>query len=100
LPVLRREEIGLGNDDYVFLNVASLVPAKAHLLILSALKEVIAPHPEAKVLCIGDLLDQEYGKFVKAQIAAYSLEKHIRLVDDGGHGLWAAPHSHEGGRSV
>jgi GT2 family glycosyltransferase/glycosyltransferase involved in cell wall biosynthesis len=81
LSVLRREDVGFGNGDYVFLNVASLTPAKAHLLILATLKEVIAEHPEAKVLCIGDMLDQEYGEFVKAQIVAYGLERHIRLVE-------------------
>jgi glycosyltransferase involved in cell wall biosynthesis len=81
LSVLRREDIGLENGDYIFLNVASLTPAKAHPLILAALKEVIAEHPEVKVLCIGETLDQEYGEFVKAQIAVYGLERHIRLVE-------------------
>ncbi|MGA2465064.1 MAG: glycosyltransferase [Thermodesulfobacteriota bacterium] len=81
LSVPRRADVGLGNADYIFLNVASLTPAKAHLLILATLKEVIAEHPEVKVLCIGEILDQEYGEFVKAQIAAYGLERHIRLVE-------------------
>ena len=81
LSVPRRADVGLGNADYIFLNVASLTPAKAHLFILATLKEVIAEHPEAKVLCVGEILDHEYGEFVKAQIAAYGLERHIRLVE-------------------
>ena len=81
LSILRRADVGLGTADYIFLNIASLTPAKAHLLILATLKEVIAEHPEVKVLCVGEILDHEYGEFVKAQIAAYGLERHIRLVE-------------------
>ena len=81
LSILRRADLGLGTADYIFLNIASLTPAKAHLLILATLKEVIAEHPEVKVLCVGEILDHEYGEFVKAQIAAYGLERHIRLVE-------------------
>ncbi len=80
LPILKKADIGFEETDYVFLNVASFTPAKAHPLILAALKEVIAEHPEVKVLCIGETLDQEYGEFVKAQIAAYGLERHIKFV--------------------
>ncbi len=77
---LTRADIGFEETDYIFLNIAFFTPAKAHPLILSSLKEVVGEYPEAKVICVGEILDQEYYEFVKTQIAAYGLERHIRLV--------------------
>lgn len=52
-----RAELGLQPDDFVFLQVASVQPAKAHRAAVHALAAVRAQAPQARLVCLGDTMN-------------------------------------------
>jgi len=78
-----RTDWGLQPEDYVFLNVAALSPTKGHFALLEALRRVAPTHPEVKVLCVGQVLDEEYCQRVLAKRQRDQLED--RLIFAGFH---------------
>lgn len=49
-----REEFGFAAEDFVFINVARLMPAKDHFNLLQAFAKVSADHPQARLLLVGE----------------------------------------------
>ncbi|MBI3796936.1 MAG: glycosyltransferase [Deltaproteobacteria bacterium] len=78
-----RSEWGLQPEDYVFLNVAAIAPTKGHFALLEALRRVALTHPEVKILCVGQVLDEEYFQRVLAKRQRDQLED--RLIFAGFH---------------
>jgi GT2 family glycosyltransferase/glycosyltransferase involved in cell wall biosynthesis len=78
-----RADWGLQAEDYVFLNVAAVSPSKGHFALLEALRKVALTHPEVKVLCVGQVLDEEYFRRVLAKRQRDRLED--RLIFAGFH---------------
>ncbi|HEV8716123.1 MAG TPA: glycosyltransferase [Candidatus Binatia bacterium] len=78
-----RADWGLQPEDYVFLNVAAISPSKGHFALLEALRKVAVLHPEVKVLCVGQVLDEEYFQRVLAKRQRHQLED--RLIFAGFH---------------
>lgn len=64
-----RGELGLGPDDFVFLNVASIYPPKAQKLTVQALARVVRECPRAKVVFLGSVMDEAYHQQVRRAIA-------------------------------
>lgn len=76
-----RAEYGFGEDDFVFINVSSFIPAKCQGLMIAALQELVKTRPQARLLLVGNVLDSGYHSFVRRCISEAQLEKQVRIVD-------------------
>ena len=56
----KRESLGLTQDDFIFINVSRLMPAKDHKNLLTAFQLIKNKYSCAKLICVGDgdLLDE------------------------------------------
>jgi O-antigen biosynthesis protein len=69
-----RQELGLNDEDFVFLQVASLQPAKAHRVAVHALAEVRKQHSQAKLVCLGSEMNPVHAAAMRTDIARLGLE--------------------------
>jgi glycosyltransferase involved in cell wall biosynthesis len=76
---LSREAFGLQASDYVFLNVASYNLHKGHYLMADAMRQVIASHPEIKILCVGNVIYPPHIEQFRSYLAEQGLDKHILM---------------------
>ncbi|MFL5328630.1 MAG: glycosyltransferase [Gemmataceae bacterium] len=72
-----RNELGLRDDDFVFLNVASVYPPKAQRFLVEALARIHGRRPEAKVLFLGRDLEKSYVEDIQRDIRAHGLQDAI-----------------------
>ncbi|HEB52539.1 MAG TPA: glycosyltransferase [bacterium] len=76
-----RDEFGFVPDDFVFLHVASLQPAKAHLCGLHALARLRQEQPRAKLLCLGDdRMHPLHAAKVRSEISRLGLDDAVVLA--------------------
>jgi glycosyltransferase involved in cell wall biosynthesis len=68
-----RSELGLTDDDFVFLQVASLQPAKAHRVAVHALAELRKQHPNAKLVCLGNEMSPVHAATVRSDVVRLGL---------------------------
>lgn len=61
-----RAELGLDDDDFVFLQVASLQPAKAHRVAVEALAKLRNDHATAKLVCLGSEMNPMFAATVRS----------------------------------
>ena len=80
-PSLRRE-LGLKDDDFVFLNVACFQPLKCQATLVNAFAEVIRRQPEAKLVLVGQqmYMHPAYYAEVERTIARHGLEHAVLLT--------------------
>ncbi|MED4917443.1 glycosyltransferase family 4 protein [Geobacillus thermodenitrificans] len=73
-PPIRRQDIGIGENDFVLIMVARLHPVKGHILALEAVKKLVPTFPQIRLLLIGDgpLL-----RDLKKKVRDLELEKHV-----------------------
>jgi len=76
-PKVTRSSLGLTDRDFIFLNPASIDGRKNHHAMISALAELSRSHPEAKILCAGNIMDQAYFNRIKERVSELGLEKRI-----------------------
>ena len=69
-----RAELGLGEHDFVFLQVASLQPAKAHRVAVHALARARRRHPQAKLVCLGSEMNPVHAAAVRRDVARLGIE--------------------------
>lgn len=70
-----RTHWGLSPDDYVFLHVAAISPAKGYFALLEALRQIADECPTVKVLSVGPTLDEEYQHRVLEKRRQLQLEE-------------------------
>jgi GT2 family glycosyltransferase/glycosyltransferase involved in cell wall biosynthesis len=75
-----RKKWGLHRDDFIFLHVGAVNPAKMHNLLVAAMEEISKTHPKVKLLCIGPILNEEYYHFIQKKIEERDLEQHMKIV--------------------
>ncbi len=80
LEKLSRKDLGLDEEDFIFLHVGAVNSAKMHNLLAAAMKEVSKIQPKIKLLSIGPLLDQDYYDFIQKKIEEYHLNQQMRLI--------------------
>jgi glycosyltransferase involved in cell wall biosynthesis len=78
--ILHRSDLGLQEEDYIFINVASIGPPKAQNVILAALDILIEAYPQIKVLSVGGVLDESYAHFLKERIEELHLSSHFKII--------------------
>ncbi len=76
-----RRELGLGQDDFVFLNVAALYPPKGQRLLVSALAQIAPACPRARLVILGPVLDALYTNQIRREITSAGLEGVVVMVD-------------------
>lgn len=64
--IMKRTDLGLLEDDYVFLNPASYNLHKGHYVMIDAMKKIIKTRTDIKILCIGNIIYKpHYDNLVK-----------------------------------
>jgi glycosyltransferase involved in cell wall biosynthesis/2-polyprenyl-3-methyl-5-hydroxy-6-metoxy-1,4-benzoquinol methylase len=76
-PAQLRNELGLGPDDFVFLNVGQICPPKSQVEIVRALAEVVRTDARAKVLMVGRCHDPGYEDRLESEITRHGLERSV-----------------------
>lgn len=92
-PGRLRAELGLTDDDFVFLNVASIHATKAQKLLMRAMAAVVAEFPRTRLVLAGSASDPEYERQLVGRIAELGLERHVVLAGqraDVGRFYWMA----------
>lgn len=75
-----REELGLSDSDVVFVNLAAINGVKGHHLMISAMQQLIAEHPNFRLLCLGAIQDRPLHESLVRRIAEHGLERHVKLL--------------------
>lgn len=73
----KRDEFGLGKDDFVCATVGRLVPVKGHTYLVKAIQKVVKVIPEAKFLFVGD---GELKPKLSEEIKSYDLQRNVFLL--------------------
>lgn len=74
---ITRKSLGLSEQDFVFLNVASMDGRKNQHLLISSLQRLIPDYPQLKVVCLGNVMDPNYYESLLQRTKKLGLEKHI-----------------------
>jgi len=77
VDAVSRKTFGLDDDDYVFLNVASIYPPKSQVPIARALAKAREKDPRLKVVLLGRAMDNVYAKALEHVIAELDLRDHL-----------------------
>ncbi len=88
-----RAELGLADEDFLFLNVGSLHAIKCQATLVNAFSQVVRECPEAKLVFAGRGMDAAYTEQVKAAISSHALEESVILAghrEDVARFYWAA----------
>ena len=75
-----RRSLGLGPDDFVFLNVASVHATKAQVPAVLALAELVKTCPDAKLVLLGRALDPAYLADLKSKVDRHGLGRSVVLA--------------------
>jgi glycosyltransferase involved in cell wall biosynthesis len=76
---LRRADLGIGDTDYVFANVASYNLHKGHYLMVDAMKRILQKRSDIKILCVGNPVYLPHVEALKQLIKSEGLEKHMLM---------------------
>jgi glycosyltransferase involved in cell wall biosynthesis len=73
-------DLGIDEEDFIFLHVGALTPAKMHNLLVAAMKEISRIYSKIKLISIGPELDTEYSHFIQKKIEELHLGQHLKLI--------------------
>ena len=76
-PKLIREDLGLGSDDLVLINVGTLEPRKNQIALIELFKHVVAEFPRSRLLLVGEGPSR---REIEARIAAIGLQSQVQLL--------------------
>jgi glycosyltransferase involved in cell wall biosynthesis len=74
---LSRQDLGLSDSDYVFLNVASYNLHKGHYLMIDAMKHLLKMRNDVKILCVGNVVYEPHYKELVSYIQSEGLQEYI-----------------------
>jgi GT2 family glycosyltransferase/glycosyltransferase involved in cell wall biosynthesis len=78
---LARQKLGIEQDEFLFLTLASYAPAKNQLGLLTAFDRVAASYPQARLWCVGNIADPVYHQKVIDHWERIPAKDKIRLED-------------------
>ena len=79
-PALARKDLGMDEEDFIFLHVGAISRTKMHNLMIAALKSLSSNFPSIKILCLGYTLQEDYYNFIQKRIRDEGLEGRIKFV--------------------
>ncbi len=71
---------GIDEEDFVFLHVGAVTPAKMHNLLVAAMREIVQIQPRIKLISAGPVLDPEYSLFIQRKVEEFHLGQQIKLI--------------------
>ena len=77
---LTRHDLGMKEEDFIFLHVGAINQAKMHNLLIAAMKEMSKTYPSVKLLFVGQILDEDYHRFIRKKVEEYDLDPHIKFI--------------------
>ena len=77
---LTRNDLGMKDEDFIFLHVGAINQAKMHNLLIAAMKEMSKTYPSVKLLCVGQVLDEDYNQFIRKKVEEYGLDPYIKFI--------------------
>lgn len=72
-----RSSLGLGEDDFVVIQVARLDPIKDHRTAVAAVARVRESHPDVKLLIVGDGPERDA---IASMIVAHGVDESVRML--------------------
>ncbi len=82
-PKEKREALGLSQDDYVFLTVASIYRVKGQDRIVRIFSELLKSCPDARAIFVGQVVDKQFTDFLNHLIEEEDLKDKIILLPFG-----------------
>jgi glycosyltransferase involved in cell wall biosynthesis/GT2 family glycosyltransferase len=79
-PSLTRMEIGLKEEDFVFLHVGAISRTKMHNLLIAALKRISVNFPSIKIICVGHTLQEDYYQFIQRRVNEEGVGDKIKFI--------------------
>ncbi len=76
-----RTKLGIEDDDYVFLNVATFDGRKGHNALVGAMRKIGEGYSKLKVVCVGNIAAPAYYAQLEENIRSYGLEGRVILHD-------------------
>ena len=77
-----RQKFNYKEEDYVFINVASVTKVKLHHLILQAMEGLIKEYPQFKILFVGSVLESTYYSDLIKIIRDKKLHNNVRFLEN------------------
>jgi glycosyltransferase involved in cell wall biosynthesis len=78
-PKITRESLGYNENDFIFLNVSSFNGIKMHHLMVSVIRDIAVKHPDAKMVFVGNVLDERLQGDIRRRIEVDGLEENIKI---------------------
>jgi len=79
LPLTRRD-LGLDEDDFIFLHVGAISRTKMHNLMIAALRSLPKNMAKIKILCLGQILQEDYYLIIQKKIQEEGLQNRMMLL--------------------
>ncbi len=79
-PPAARGPLGIGPDDFVFLQVGSFSPAKLQGIVVEAFRRLAPELPDAHLLLVGNAFDRAYHAEVLSAIRRGGLESRVHVL--------------------
>jgi L-malate glycosyltransferase len=76
------KSIGLENDSFVILNVGRVSPQKGLIDAVRALRAIVSVNPNAHLVSVGSLADNDYTSQVRDERKASGLDEWVHLVGE------------------
>lgn len=73
-------ELGIDENDFIFLNVAAYNLHKGHYLMANALKQVLEIYPNVKLLCIGSKVYEPHFRELKKYVKEIGIESSMLFL--------------------
>jgi glycosyltransferase involved in cell wall biosynthesis/GT2 family glycosyltransferase len=77
---VRREDLGLNSQDYVFLTVASIYRVKGQDRIVRIFPELLRTCPKARAVFLGNVVDPTYHRYLEHLIEQLDLRDKVVIV--------------------
>lgn len=78
---VKRKDMGLMDDDYVFICVASFTPNKHHASLINAFSILKENAHKAKLVLVGNVIDLTYFNYLKDLIKEKELTSDVIIID-------------------
>ncbi len=77
-----RRKFNLSNDDYIFINVASITKVKMQHLQIDAMADLVKEFPQFKLLLAGSILEPIYYSDLKKKVKIKGLQDNVKFLEN------------------
>jgi len=77
---LDRKVFEFDEEDFIFLHVGAITPAKMQNLLVAVMKEISKNHPKIKLISLGPVLDEDYFSFIQKKLEEHHLGNSLKFI--------------------